>query len=119
MELRGRRLLLVSVTEHPDAERVIQQLRNLAVEHDHLPRFILHDRDGKFSEEFDSFAEASGTKIIKLAARSPNQRLRGTLGAQRARRMPGPDHGSLFILLLIRHLLSQAREIEDDAPFLG
>jgi len=34
MELRRRRLLLVSVTEHPHAEWVIQQLRNLAVEHD-------------------------------------------------------------------------------------
>lgn len=47
------------------------ELRNLSVQHDHLPRFILHDSDGKFSEEFDAFAEASGTKIIKLPARSP------------------------------------------------
>jgi putative transposase len=31
-----------------------------------------HDRDDKFSEAFDAFAEASGTKIIKLPARSPN-----------------------------------------------
>ena len=51
---------------------MIQQLRNLSVQYDSLPRFILHDRDSKFSEEFDSFAEASGTKIIKLPARSPN-----------------------------------------------
>jgi transposase InsO family protein len=37
-----------------------------------LPQFILHDRDGKFSEAFDALAEASGTKIITLPARSPN-----------------------------------------------
>ena len=72
MELRRRRPLLVSVTEHPHAEWVIQQLRNLSVEHDRLPRFILHDRDSKFNEAFDALAEASGTKIIKLPARSPN-----------------------------------------------
>jgi putative transposase len=72
MELRRRRLLLVNVTEHPHAEWVVQQLRNLSVQHDHLPRFILHDRDGKFSQAFDAFAEASGIKIVKLPARSPN-----------------------------------------------
>jgi transposase InsO family protein len=72
MELRRWRLMLFNVTEHPHAEWVVQQLRNLFVQHDHLPRFILHDRDGKFSEEFDAFAQASGTKIIKLPARSPN-----------------------------------------------
>ncbi len=72
MESRGRRLMLFNVTEHPQAEWVVQQFRNLSVQHDHLPRFILHDRDGKFSEEFDAFAQASGTKIIKLPARSPN-----------------------------------------------
>jgi transposase InsO family protein len=72
MELRRRRLLLVNVTEHPDAEWVVQQARNLSVQHDHLPRFILHDRDGKFNEAFDAFAEAIGSRIIKLPARSPN-----------------------------------------------
>ena len=72
MELGRRRLRLVSVTEHPTTEWVIQQLRNLSVQHDRLPRFILHDRDGKFSEAFDALAEANGTKIIKLPARSPN-----------------------------------------------
>jgi transposase InsO family protein len=72
MELGRRRLMLCSVTEYPHAEWVVQQLRNLSVQHDHLPRFILHDRDGKFSEEFDACAQASGTMVIKLPARSPN-----------------------------------------------
>jgi len=72
MELRRRRILLVNVTEHPSAEWVVQQLRNLSVQHDHLPRFILHDRDTKFSEAFDDLAEASGTEIMVLPARSPN-----------------------------------------------
>ncbi len=72
MELRRRRLLLVNVTEHPSAEWAVQPLGNLAVQHNHLPRFILHDRDSKFTEAFDALAEASGTRIIQLPARSPN-----------------------------------------------
>jgi len=72
MELRSRHLMLCNVTEHPQAEWVVQQLRILSLQHDRLPRFILHDRDGKFSEEFDAFARASGSKIIKLPARLPN-----------------------------------------------
>jgi putative transposase len=51
---------------------VVQQVCNLSVQHEHLPRFILHDRDGKFSGAFDALAEASGSKILKLPARSPN-----------------------------------------------
>ena len=95
MELRKRRLLLVNVTEHPHAEWGVQQMRNLFVQHEHLPRFILHDRDGKFSEAFDAFAEASGSKILKLPARSPNLNAYAErLGAQRARRVSEPDHCS-------------------------
>jgi transposase InsO family protein len=47
-------------------------LRSLSVQQDSLPRFILHDRDGKFSYAFDALAEASGTKMIKLPARLTN-----------------------------------------------
>ncbi len=72
MELRRRHLMLFNVTEHPQAERAVHQLRNLSLQHDHFSRFIFHDRDGKFSEEFDAFAQASRTQIIKLPARSPN-----------------------------------------------
>jgi putative transposase len=72
MELGRRRLLLFNVTEHPQAEWVVQQVRNLSLQHDHLPRFILHDRGCQFSEEFDACAEGSGAKIVRLPARSPN-----------------------------------------------
>src|SRR5207245_9469320 len=92
--------MLCNVTEHPQAEWVVQQLRILSLQHDRLPRFILHDRDGKFSEEFDAFARASGSKIIKLPARSPNlnayaERWRSEerrVGKEcRSRRGPGRD----------------------------
>ena len=51
---------------------VVQQWRNLSVQRDHLPRFILHDRDCKFSEAFDALAEARGSEITKWPARSAN-----------------------------------------------
>ena len=47
-------------------------MRSLSVRRDRLPRYILHDRDSKFAEAFDALAEARGTKIIELPARSPN-----------------------------------------------
>ena len=72
IELRRRRLILFNLTEHPQAEWMVQQLRNLSVDQDKLPRFILQDRDSKFSAEFDAFAQGSGTEIIRLPARSPN-----------------------------------------------
>ena len=72
MELRRRRPLLFDVTEHPQAEWVVQPLRSLSVQHDHLPRFVLHDRNGKFNEAVEAFAEVNGTRISKPPARSPN-----------------------------------------------
>lgn len=56
-ELRRRRLLRANLTEYPHAEWVVDQLRNLAVQHDPFPKFTLHDCDGWFSEKFDTLAE--------------------------------------------------------------
>ena len=109
MELRRRRILLVNVTMHPGADWVVQQLRNLSFQHDHLPRFILHDRDTKFSEAFDALAEASGTEIIKLPARSPN------LNAFAERRVRSVREECLdqIIVLNERHLRYVLKEYVD------
>ncbi len=37
-----------------------------------IAMYILHDRDDRFFKALDAFAKASGTKIIKLPARSSN-----------------------------------------------
>jgi putative transposase len=35
-------------------------------------RYLIHDRDSKFTESFDEILRAVGIKPVKLAARSPN-----------------------------------------------
>jgi putative transposase len=54
IELQTRRVHLAGVTSHPDSAWVTQQARNLAIE-GRLSgnRFLLRDRDAKFSGPFD------------------------------------------------------------------
>src|SRR5215472_7404268 len=92
MELRRRRLLLVSVTEHPHAEWVIQQLRNLAVEHDHLPRFILHDRDGKVQRGIRLFCpKRVGPRSLSCRRGRPISTPTWNAGCAACEKMPEPD----------------------------
>jgi putative transposase len=51
---------------------VAQQFRNLAVIHDDLPRYLIHDRDGKFAPRADELLRPKGTKPVLLPPRSPN-----------------------------------------------
>jgi hypothetical protein len=54
---------LAGVTEHPDGTWMRQQARNLAVneELEHV-RFLVHDRDAKFSGPFDQIIGAEGVR---------------------------------------------------------
>jgi transposase InsO family protein len=39
---------------------------------DDLPRYVIHDRDSKYTQYADSLAEDAGTKVIRLPVRSPD-----------------------------------------------
>src|SRR5256884_492021 len=58
--------------QHPDSAWVTQQARNLAIE-ERLEgvRFLLHDRDAKFSGPFDGVFEAEGVRVIRTPIRAP------------------------------------------------
>jgi putative transposase len=60
------------VTANPDGVWMRQQARNLAVE-ERLGgvRFLLHDRDGKFSGPFDEIVRGEGVRVIKTPVRAP------------------------------------------------
>ncbi len=72
IELSSRRVHLAGVTEHPDSAWVTQQARNLAIE-ERLSgvRFLVRDRDAKFTGPFDAVLRAEGVRVIRTPVRSP------------------------------------------------
>lgn len=57
---------------NPDSAWVTQQARNLAID-DRLQnvRFLIHDRDAKFSGPFNEVIRTEGVSVIKTPVRSP------------------------------------------------
>jgi putative transposase len=75
MELATRRVHLAGMTMHPDEEWMLQVARNVtdaAVGFLRGKRYLLMDRDGKFSEMFRETLQAAGVKPVRLPPRSPN-----------------------------------------------
>jgi len=72
IELSARRVQLAGATAHPDSAWVTQQARNLAIE-ERLSgvRFLLRDRDAKFSGPLDDVLRAEGLRVIRTPIRSP------------------------------------------------
>jgi putative transposase len=67
IELGSRRVHLAGVTAHADSAWVTQQARNLAMgERLDTVRFLIRDRDAKFSGPFD---EVSRTEDVRVTAR--------------------------------------------------
>jgi putative transposase len=72
IEHGARRVRLAGVTANPDGVWMRQQARNLAIE-ERLEdvRFLLHDRDAKFSGPFDEILRDEGVRVIKTPVRAP------------------------------------------------
>jgi len=76
IHVASRRVHLVGVTTKPTAAWMAQQARNLRMHFDEQPlkpTHFIHDRDGKFTPQFDSILSSEGgPEIKKLPPRSPN-----------------------------------------------
>lgn len=72
IELGSRRVQLAGVSANPGGAWMSQQARNLAIEErlQHV-RFLLHDRDAKFSGPFDQVVRSEGVRVIKTPVRAP------------------------------------------------
>jgi hypothetical protein len=71
----SRRIEYVACTSNPDGTWMLQQARNLRMALDDSgrePRFLIHDRDAKFTHAFDAIFRAEGVRVIRTPVRAPN-----------------------------------------------
>ena len=72
IELSTRRVHVAGVTPHPDSGWVTQQARNLAIEERSTgAKFLIRDRDAKFTRSFDEVFRTEGTRVIRTPIRAP------------------------------------------------
>jgi putative transposase len=75
IELGTRHVHLAGVTANPNGARVTQQARNLLLmlsERGWRLRFVLRDRDAKFSRTFDDVFRSEGAEVLLTPVRAPN-----------------------------------------------
>jgi putative transposase len=74
ISLATRRIEYVASTPNPDGRWVTQQARNLVIdlEDEHPFRFLIHDRDTKFSRAFDEIFRTQAIEVIRTPIQAPN-----------------------------------------------
>ena len=69
-----RKVYCSSATYHPDGEWVMQQARNATMWLEDMgvkTRFLVHDRDRKYPDEFRTFWRQAGVRCIRIPLKSP------------------------------------------------
>jgi putative transposase len=74
ISLASRRIEYMACTSNPDGRWVAQQARNLITQlgDEQSFRFLIRDRDAKFSHAFDGVFRSEGIKAIRTPIQAPN-----------------------------------------------
>ena len=75
VSLERRRIEFIASTSNPDGRWIAQQARNLLMQladRGQPFRFLLHDRDSKFSGGFNEIFGSEGITIVRTPIRAPN-----------------------------------------------
>jgi putative transposase len=75
IQLGTRQVYLTGVTAHPDGAWVTQQARNLLLmleDGERRVRFLIRDRDTKFTRAFDDFFRSEGVEMLVTPVQAPN-----------------------------------------------
>jgi transposase len=75
IELGTRQVRLAGVTRHPNGPWMVQRAREFLMERPEdttTPRFLIRDRDSKFTRAFDDVFASDGAQIITTPVQAPN-----------------------------------------------
>ncbi|MHB1787659.1 MAG: integrase core domain-containing protein, partial [Acidimicrobiales bacterium] len=123
-----RQVRIAGVTSNPVAGWVTQQARNLSMEltdQAKSAKFLIRDRDAKFTASFDAVFAAEGTRIIKSPVRAPRanpicERVSGTIRHECLDRMLilGRRHLEAVLAQYVEHYNSHRphRALDQRAP---
>jgi putative transposase len=134
IELASRRVHIAGITANPDGAWVTQQARNLLMRLDDegvQPRFLIRDRDSKFTRDFDEVFRAEGIRVIRAPVRAPRARAHAERWVSSLRRkcldrllILGRRHLESIVHIYVKHYnehrphrsLGQHRPLEKPPP---
>jgi putative transposase len=102
ISLATRRIEYMAATSNPHGRWMTQQARNLVMQlgDEHSFRFVIHDRDTKFSHAFDEVFRTEGIRLIRTPIQAPN----ANAHAERLVRTLRADCLDRILILGRRHL---------------
>jgi hypothetical protein len=105
----SREVHIAGITATPDGEWMAQQARNLCMflaEQPESAKYIVCDRDTKFTKQFEEIVKAEDIELVKVAVRAPNRNAYAERFVQTIKH-ECLDHLIVFGEAHLRHIVSE------------